>query len=50
MANLDDATTHFIDSELINNPLQTRPQLVVTVAGLFEHAQCGFDGGQEVFA
>ena len=50
MTNLDNASTHFINTKLIDDPLQTGAQLVVTVAGLLEDAQHCFNSRQQLFA
>ena len=50
VAHLDDASAHFFDAELVDDPLQSRAQLVVAVAGLVEHAQRRLDRRQQVLA
>ena len=50
MADLQHAPTNLVDAQLIDDPLETRAQLVVTVACLVEHAQHGLDGGKKFLA
>ena len=50
VAHLDDTSAHFFDAELVDDPLQSRAQLVVAVAGLVENAQCRLDRRQQVLA
>jgi hypothetical protein len=49
VANLDHATTNFVDTKLIDNPLQTCAQLVVAVTGLVEHAKSSLNCWHEIF-
>ena len=50
MAEFEHPPAHLVDAELIHDPLHAGPQLVVAVAGLLEHPQCGLDGGEQFLA
>ena len=49
VAGLQHPALDLFEAELVDDPLEAGPQLVVAVAGLLEHAQHGLDGGQQVF-
>ncbi len=48
LAGVQHPAAHLVDAQLVDDPLEAGPQLVVAVAGLLEDPQHRLDGGQEL--